>query len=50
MLTNRRRLTPLPRCGQAECLTLPGHGEHVFRFCFQCGKLEPLSAFDGNKR
>lgn len=37
---------------QAESVLLDPveHGEEPFRFCQQCGKLEPLSEFEGAKR
>jgi hypothetical protein len=31
------------------CLSLDINGQ-MSRFCQQCGKFEPLEAFDGNKR
>lgn len=34
---------------QAESIAWPYTGQHL-RFCLQCGKLEPLSCFDGSKR
>eukprot|EP00775_Hariotina_reticulata_P005803 gene5803-6043_t len=34
---------------RADAIQKKGH-EGYWRFCFQCGKLEPLSEFDGTKR
>ena len=34
---------------QAESVYLPGN-DAPMRFCQQCGKFEPVSAFDGAKR
>jgi hypothetical protein len=34
---------------QAEMVRTPGHPDQM-RFCFQCGRLHPLSAFDGLKK
>lgn len=34
---------------QAESVQLPG-GNQLFRYCFQCGKLEALACFDGLRR
>jgi hypothetical protein len=35
---------------QAEAVQCEGQGDSLFRFCQQCGKLELLSRFEGNKR
>ncbi|WIA32586.1 hypothetical protein OEZ86_003392 [Tetradesmus obliquus] len=39
-----------PRHLRADALRLTDQGEALFRFCQQCGKLEPLARFEGNKR
>ena len=36
---------------QADAVELPGpQGAELWRYCFQCGKLQPLQDFDSNKR
>jgi hypothetical protein len=35
---------------QAPSVLLQDGDNQPLRFCFQCAKLEPLSAFDGKKR
>jgi hypothetical protein len=35
---------------QAEAVLCEGQGDSLFRFCQQCGKLEPLNCFDSDKR
>jgi hypothetical protein len=35
---------------QAESLMVEGSGDELYRFCQQCGKLEPLSSFQGGRR
>jgi hypothetical protein len=35
---------------QADAIRLKGAGPELFRYCQQCGKVEPLSRFQANKR
>jgi hypothetical protein len=35
---------------QAPTISMRGKNHEVQRFCFQCGKLEPISMFNGAKR
>jgi hypothetical protein len=35
---------------RADSVKIDGKGDSMFRFCQQCGKLEPLSCFEGDKR
>ncbi|KAF8058887.1 P4H3 [Scenedesmus sp. PABB004] len=39
-----------PEHMRAEAIVRKGYGDEQWRFCFQCGKLEPVSSFDGTKR
>lgn len=44
----KKRLCPEHLTAQA--LLKRGGGKELWRFCQQCGKLEPLALFDGIKR
>ncbi|WIA24034.1 hypothetical protein OEZ85_013652 [Tetradesmus obliquus] len=44
------RLGVCPSCMKAPSVRLPGDNTQPMRFCFQCGKLQPLTMFEGNKR
>ncbi|WIA23996.1 hypothetical protein OEZ85_013623 [Tetradesmus obliquus] len=39
-----------PSCMKSPAVYVEGRSRDPLRYCFQCAKLEPLSAFDGNKR
>ncbi|WIA24028.1 hypothetical protein OEZ85_013646 [Tetradesmus obliquus] len=44
------RLGVCPSCMKASSVRLPGDDSQPMRFCFQCGKVQPLTMFEGNKR
>ncbi|WIA24037.1 hypothetical protein OEZ85_013655 [Tetradesmus obliquus] len=44
------RLGICPACMKASSVRLPGDNSEPMRFCFQCGKVQPLTMFEGNKR
>eukprot|EP00775_Hariotina_reticulata_P002370 gene2370-2675_t len=35
---------------RAPAVQRDGYGDQLWRFCFQCGKLEPIANFEGDKR
>jgi hypothetical protein len=49
-LTNTTSAAAAAAAAQADAVLCEGQGDGLFRFCQQCGKLEPLPHFDSDKR